>query len=224
MRCHRFRQFIAYLICVGLIYTPFLQAAQLSLPTGDLIAPEVSHEVIEETLEAGSSVQIKAKVTDNVGVKSVTLFYRTKGVEEYERVILMRIANTDEYTVTLGKEVLVEPGIEYYIQAVDLAGNTLLHGYSFSPLSVAVAKPRAPMKPESAVTTKEAMPEAIDETAGVEPDSAKEKKSKTWLWIALGALAVGAIAAAASGGSSDGGDNGGGGGDTGTVVITMPTP
>jgi hypothetical protein len=216
VRNHYLRSFIALLLCVGFIYTPILQAAQLSLPSGDLVAPEVSHEVIPDSLEAGSSVQIKATVTDNVGVKSVTLFYRTKGEEEYKRITMNRIGESNEYAVTLGKQDLVEPGIEYYIQAMDLAGNSLLHGYSFSPLAVNVIAPVAPKAKASEAVAEEATGETIRE----EPQ-AEKKKSKTWLWIVLGAVAVGVIAAAASGG---------GGGDepppdtTGTVVITAPAP
>ncbi|MGD8941433.1 MAG: hypothetical protein PVJ72_18795 [Gammaproteobacteria bacterium] len=218
MRNHYVRLFIALLLSAGFIYTPILKAAQLSLPSGDLIAPEVSHEVIPGTLEAGSSVQIKATVTDNVGVKSVTLFYRTKGEEEYKRISMNRIGDTNEYAVTLGKKDLVEPGIEYYIQAMDLAGNSLLHGYSFSPLAVNVIAPAAP----TAKAPEAVAEEAVGETIREEPP-AEKKKTKTWVWIALGALAVGVIAAAAGGGGGDSG-GGGGGGDTGTVVITAPTP
>ena len=214
MRNHYLRLFITLFLCAGFIYTPILQAAQLSLPSGDLIAPEVSHEVIPGTLQAGSSLQIKATVTDNVGVKSVTLFYRTKGVEEYKRISMNRIGDSDEYAVTLGKDDLVAPGIEYYIQAMDLAGNSLLHGYSFSPLAVNVVPPSAPKASEGVAEKAQPAGEVIRE----EP-KAEKKKSKTWLWIALGVVAVGVIAAAASGGG--GGD---GGGDTGTVVVTAPTP
>ncbi|KPJ93770.1 MAG: hypothetical protein AMJ53_06565, partial [Gammaproteobacteria bacterium SG8_11] len=149
------RSFIALLLCAGFIYTPILQAAQLSLPTGDLVAPEVSHEVISDSLEAGSSIQIKATVTDNVGVKAVTLFYRTTGTEEYRRVSMNRLGDTDEYAVTLGKTELIEPGIEYYIQAMDLAGNSLLHGYSFSPLKVSVIAPAAPKVEAPVAVTEE---------------------------------------------------------------------
>jgi hypothetical protein len=217
VRNRNLRSFITLLLCAGIIYTPILQAAQLSLPTGDLVAPEVSHEVISDSLEAGSSVQIKATVTDNVGVKAVTLFYRTTGTEEYKRITMNRLGDTDEYAVTLGNTELIEPGIEYYIQAMDLAGNSLLHGYSFSPLKVSVVAPTAP-KAKAPVAATEETP-LPGETIREEPQVEK-KKSQTWLWIALGALAVGAIAAAAGGGG--GGDDSGGG--TGTVVVTSPTP
>lgn len=214
MRNHYLRLFIALLLCVGFIYTPILKAAQLSLPSGDLVAPEVSHEVIPSALEAGSSLQIKATVTDNVGVKSVTLFYRTKGEEEYKRISMNRIGETNEYAVTLGKSDLVEPGIEYYIQAMDLAGNSLLHGYSFSPLAVNVVAPTAPAAAKA--------PEAVAEGETIrEKQPAEKKKVKTWVWIALGALAVGVIAAAAGGG---GGGDGPPPDNTGTVVINAPTP
>ena len=219
MRNHYIRSIVTILTCVGFIYAPFLKAAQLSLPSGDLVAPEVSHEVIPDSLEAGSSVQIKATVTDNVGVKSVTLFYRTKGTEEYKRVSMNRIGETDEYAITLGKSELVEPGIEYYIQAMDLAGNSLLHGYSFSPLAVNVVAPSAPAAVAPAAVAAE---EPAGETIREEPQ-AEKKKSNTWIWIAVGALAIGAIALAAGGGGG-GDDGGGGGGDTGTIVISGPNP
>ena len=216
MRNYHLRLFIALLLCAGFVYTPILKAAQLSLPSGDLVAPEVSHEVIADSLEAGSSVQIKATVTDNVGVKSVTLFYRTKGEEEYKRVNMNRMGESNEYAITLGKMDLVEPGIEYYIQAMDLAGNSLLHGYSFSPLAVNVVAPTAP---------KAAAPEAVAEGETIREEApAEKKKTKTWVWIALGALAVGVIAAAAGGGGGGGDGGGTTTGDTGTVVITAPTP
>jgi hypothetical protein len=204
------RSYITLLLCVGFIYTPVLHAAQLSLPTGDLVAPEVSHEVIPESLEAGSSVQIKATVTDNVGVRSVTLFYRTVGEEEYKRTSMNKIGETDVYAVTLGKDELVAPGIEYYIQAMDLAGNSLLHGYSFSPLVVNVIAPGETV---------------AGETIREEPKAEPKKKTNTWLWIGLGALALGAVAAAAGGGGGDSGTAANnGGGDTGTIVISAPPP
>lgn len=215
MRNHSLRLFITFILCAGFIYTPILQAAQLSLPSGDLIAPEVSHEVIPGSLEAGSSVQIKATVTDNVGVKSVTLFYRTKGAQDYKRAIMNRIDDTDEYAVTLGKDDLVAPGIEYYIQAMDLAGNSVLQGYSFSPLSVSVVPPAALPTKEAGATAGKAQPSG--ETIREEPKP--KKKIKTWVWIVAGVVAVGVIAAVAGGGGG-GSDSGG----TGTVVIDAPAP
>jgi hypothetical protein len=216
VRNHYLRLFIALLLSIGFIYTPILKAAQPSFPSGDLIAPEISHEVIPDTLEAGSSAQFKATVTDNTGVKSVTLFYRTKGEEEYKRISMNRIGETDEFAVTLAKNDLAEPGVEYYIQAMDLAGNSLMYGHSAFPLAINVAAPATP----KAAAPKAVAKEAVGTTIREEPP-AEKKKTKTWVWIGLGALAVGVIAAAASGGGDSGGGNGG---ETGPVIITAPTP
>ena len=209
MRSHCLRLITTLVLCVALIHTPFLKAAQLSLPAGDLVAPEVSHEIIPDALEAGSSVQIKATVTDNVGVESVTLFYRIKGGEDYKRTIMNRIGDTDDYAVTLGKEDLAAPGVEYYIQAMDFAGNSLLHGYSFFPLLVSVVAPTG---------TNDQAEEKVDNTIHEKPPIEK-KKTNAWIWIGLGALAVGAIAAIAGSGGDDGDGN-----TSGTVVVSAPVP
>ena len=74
----------------------------------------------------------------------------------------------------------------------------------------------APKTKEEKAVAEKAPP--AGETIREEP-KAEKKKSKTWLWIALGVVAVGVIAAAAGGG---GGDDGGS--DTGTVVISGPSP
>lgn len=205
-----FRQLVVLMFCLSSIYTPFLQAGQLSLPSGDLIAPKVTHEPITNLLKPGSSVAIKARVTDNVGVETVTLFYRVSGTKDYQRAKMSRIANTDMFSVTLGKEKLAKPGLDYYIQAMDLAGNSLLHGYSFSPLSLSVGE--SEMLAEVPIDVKG------DKGSGT---AGAEAKSKNWWWIALGVVAAGAAIAAAS---DDGDDSSKGGGDSGTVVISGPSP
>jgi hypothetical protein len=130
------------------------------------------------------------------------LFYRTQGAEDYKRIKMNRSGETDEYTVTLGGRQIKAPGLEYYIEANDAAGNSLLHGYSFSPLSVSVVDPGSG---QSIVSQ--------DSKSQVKTGN----KSKKWLWIALGALAVGAIAAAAGGGEDNPPEDG-------AVVVSGPTP
>jgi hypothetical protein len=185
-----------------LIYTPILRAAQLSLPSDKPTAPEISHGIIPGSLEAGSSVQIKVTVNHNAKIKSVTLFYRTKGTQEYKSAAMYRIGDSNEYAVTLGKDDVVAPGVEYYIQALDVTGNSLLHGYSHSPLTLSVVPAATPKAQNNEVVTQKAAAGNL-----LEDSTSGKKKHKTWLWITLGALAVGVIAAATSGGG------GGGGGD-----------
>jgi len=199
----------------SLIFAPLSSADQLALPSGDLIAPKISHELLTESIKAGSSQKIKATVTDNVGIKAVTLFYRNVGAEEYKRIQMNQVEGTNEFVATLGFGDIVEPGVEYYIQAIDLAGNALLHGYSFSPLNIAVITDAS--APDSGTAKSETPPV---ETAKKE-EALGEKKTNKWLWIGLGVLAVGVVAAVAGGG-----DDGEPAAKptTGTVTLSAPVP
>jgi hypothetical protein len=216
MNILKWRKVLALFVCQSLIFSPLIYAEQLSLPASDLIAPEVSHEAIKSTLEEGASLQLRAMVTDNVGVKSVTLYFRVIGSVNYKSVNMQRIGKSDEYAVTLGKQELVIPGIEYYIQAFDLAGNSLLHGYSFSPLKVSVI---------SALDSSKALSET-DEPNMSNTSQLPKKKSNNWIWISLGALAIGAIAAAASsgGGNDDSSPSVKPDGEGTSITINAPAP
>jgi hypothetical protein len=186
------RKAMVIFLCQALAYSPLVNAAQLSLPSGDLIAPEITQDKYIDKVKKGADHPITVTVTDNVGVKLVTLYYKTIGSEEYKRRTMDNITNTDEYHVTINSDEIIPPGVEYYIQAMDNAGNTVLHGYSFSPLSVKT-------------TNGDAATVASGNTAAVLA-SAEEESSNTWLWIGLGALAVVLVAAAAGGGGDSGGD------------------
>jgi hypothetical protein len=180
---------LVIILCQTLVYAPLLRAAQLSLPSGDLVAPEISQEQYINTIKKGADHPITVTVTDNVGVKQVTLYYRTIGTEEYQRKSMDNIANTDDYHAMIKSDQIKAPGVEYYVQAMDNAGNTLLHGYSFSPLSVKT-------------TNGDAATVASGDTAAIL--TAEEESSNTWLWIGLGVLVVGLAAAAGGGGGGDG--------------------
>ncbi len=183
------RTSLVVILCQTLAYAPLLSAAQLSLPSGDLVAPEISQENYINTVKEGDDHPITVTVTDNVGIKQVTLYYRIIGTEEYQRRAMDNIVNTNDFHATIKSDQIKAPGMEYYIQAMDNAGNTLLHGYSFSPLSVKT-------------TNGGAATVASSDTAAVLASS-EEESSNTWLWIGLGVLAAGLVAAAAGGGGGD---------------------
>ena len=178
---------ITLIACHAMVYAPLLRAAQLSLPSGDLIAPVVTQDKYENTVRPGTDHEVEVKVTDNVEVNLVTMFYRTIGKGEYKRLTMQKVGTSDLYVVNIDADEIVSPGIEYYVQAMDLAGNTVLHGHSFSPLSVKTSNGDTAVAASSTSTTLEA-----------------EESSNTWLWIGLGVLAVGVAAAA---GGSSGGDS-----------------
>jgi hypothetical protein len=199
------RIFLTYFLSLSLIFTPLLQAEQLALPSADLIAPQVIHETIKEPSTPGINQKITAVVTDNVAVQSVTLFYRSVGNKEYQRKS-MSTKGSDIYSAVIDADEMRAPGIEYYIQATDAAGNNLLHGYAFSPLLVTVSG-------TAAATVAATAP--VKNEANMAPK--KEESSNKWLWIGLGVLAVGA--AAGGGGGSDSSTP-----PTATLTITTTEP
>ena len=71
---------------------------------------------------------------------------------------------------------------------MDHAGNTLLHGYSFSPISVKTVAAGA-----ATVAASDKIPKLF------EKEKAGEESSNKWWWIGLGAL----VLAGAAGGGGD---------------------
>ena len=189
-------------------------AEELALPSGDLIAPKIEHSELPEHTP-GEPLTLSATVTDNRGLDSVILFFRTKGEPQYSRTKMTALSGTHIFSATLAAYEIDSPGLDYYIQATDLAGNTVLLGYSFSPLSINIKGANGVLTPEGNQQLSQNIP-------------AKEKtpllKNK-WFWVAVAAVVVGA--AAAGGGSSGDGDTaprGSGPDDSGEVTITVPLP
>ncbi|MDH5612646.1 MAG: hypothetical protein OEY66_09360 [Gammaproteobacteria bacterium] len=188
--------------CHTLAYAPLLRAEQLSLPTSDLAAPKISQEKYIETVEPGKNHEVIVTVTDNVGVKQVVLYYRVTGTEAYKSLAMQNINKSDDYRANITADQIKSPGIEYYVQAMDFAGNTLLHGYSFSPISV---------KTVSAGTVAATPSEKVPTLFAKEKE--EEEESYTWYWVGLGVLAL----------AAGGGGGGGGGSSTPTATLTVTT-
>jgi len=195
-------------------FSPRLHAGIPSIPGNDFIGPTIEHSVVTDSIEVGTAYQIKAVVTDNVGVKIVLLFYRVAGTEDYKRVQMSPVDGTDNYTVTLGYKETIEPGIEYYFQAIDYAGNSFLYGYSFSPLQLRIVKNQTQQIPELVQSGAKGNPK---------PDKKSEGKLDKWVWIGLSVLAVGVIAAVA-GGDDSADQNSGAKPETGSIIISGPGP
>jgi len=203
-----FQMILVALLSVSFVLFPVVQAAELALPSGDLIAPSIEHTSIEKDIYTGQQIDIKATVTDNVGVKDVILFYRDANATEFKRLKMNRDLDSFIYTAQL--IATDSPSLEYYIQATDQGGNTVLFGYSFSPLTIAVTP--------AAMDNSDTQAVVDASTVGLDGENKKSGISK-WVWIGLGVVAAGA---ALSGG-------GGGGGSTpppstGSLTISGPTP
>jgi len=209
-------QMIAFLSLLTMMLPLSVHAAgnaQLALPSGDLVAPEVVHEVGREPLVPGQPYTISVKATDNVGVKQVLLYYRSIGSgDDYKRVLLKNV-EPSKYTVTLPGAEIVNPGIEYYVQTEDLAGNTLLTGYSFSPLVVKSESTVSKGEAFASMSAGASVAEALNPAGTDGANSADPIWKNKWLWIGVAAVAGIAL--------SSGGDSGNPGTKTDTNGVTI---
>ncbi len=198
------------LLSSSLIFMPVVYAAELALPSGDLVAPVIKHTPIGKDIPPGQAVDVTAIITDNVGVKEVILFYREIDATDFKRMRMKRDLDSDTYAAKL--PAIASPGVEYYIQATDLAGNVLLYGHSFSPLTITVAP----------VAAGDGDAEAVAATEFIPASEGEEEKSgiSKWVWVGLGVVAVAALA----GGGSGGGGTIASSPNTGTVTINGPVP
>jgi len=130
----QFGKMLFFYIVVSLYPTHLTHADIL-----DLNAPDIDHEVSDDYLGDRSFITIDAKVTDNLGVKLVTLFYRLKGETIYKSLDMHRVKRSNIYKAILQQDGVDDPGVEYYIKATDITGNSTLRGYADSPIFVQAA-------------------------------------------------------------------------------------
>ncbi len=162
----------------------------------DFEAPIIEHEKIESGLRGENQI-FTATVVDNDVVAGVTLFYRFAGDTEFVQQPMQLLGSTSLYTASVETEGVTANEIEYYIQAEDSSENVVLKGFAFDPLIRMIDEGSG-----------------AQETVAVSPDTYVEpipKKKFNILYIALGVLALGAIAAAAGGGGGGSDDDDGGG-------------
>lgn len=214
-------QCITAVIMLVLVWQPFVFADELALPSTDSVAPDGEHNPVSGAMLEGQSMTIKAEVFDNIGVEKVTLFYRVIGSDGFSPIVMEK-TDGDSYSVTIRGKLVVSPGIEYYIQAEDSAGNTRTFGYKFSPYIVKVTPDGVEgggnLYPGDDLRDGDSSM-ALVKNGSADSDSGSSYK---WLWIGLGVLAVGALAGGGGGGGGD--DPPGKTDDTGSIVINGPAP
>lgn len=161
----------------------------------DTRAPHIELEALTESAADRSQV-FTAQVSDDRALESVTLHHRRDGTQPFARATMSPLGDTGYYSVSLPTDPDDLRAIEYYVQALDGNGNRTVEGYAFDPFRRTLL-PAAPL----AVDGRNAEP-AERTAAG---DASLQRR---WWAVALGIVAVGAIAALAGGGGSD--DSGGG--------------
>lgn len=195
-------------------------AQEVTIDGGDITAPVIQHDPQAETANAGRPLEIIAIISDDQEVSEATLFYRVQGNREYFS-INMTLKEAKSYSATIPQDEVIEPGLEYFIQSTDEAGNSILRGFSFEPLVILVS----PYIPDFG--TQE---ELVSEDYNTDDLVLKSEFGKTtpwykkwWVWTIASGVVLATAAAAGSGGGS-----GGGGGQepptTGTAVIDGAIP
>lgn len=82
--------------------------------------PVIDHTPVKEAW-VGDTISIGAKITDDVGVKGATLYYRQKGAADW--TIVAMGANGAMYSASIPSNDVVAGTLEYYIQAEDFGAN-----------------------------------------------------------------------------------------------------
>ncbi|HEO8418114.1 TPA: lamin tail domain-containing protein [Yersinia enterocolitica] len=87
----------------------------------DLVAPILTNATNVEEIHQMDDLTIRAKATDDKGIKSVVLYYRTNDQTDYEKVLLTVDPSDIEYyaAVLYAANFIAKESIEYYFVATD---------------------------------------------------------------------------------------------------------
>lgn len=105
----------------------------------DHTPPTLAHEPVPRVVE-GQPFTFVVHARDDFGVDQLRLLYRRDKFTDFQAVALQAVEG-GRYEVTLQPDELVGPTLEYYIEAVDRAGNVSLSGTTMAPLAVEIVSP-----------------------------------------------------------------------------------
>jgi len=196
------------LIATTLVVTPaFSQSTISTTNAADANPPSIELERIPSGV-AGQEQVFTSLVSDDGGIKEVKLFYRYKGQAAFTSLPMEPLGNSAYYAASVRPTETETRAIEYYVQAIDTAGNRQIEGFAFEPITRELTRPEVP-----ATTT--------TSTSTAETSTASKSGGLKFWQIILGVLAVGAIAGAAAGG---GGGNDSSPGQTVPLTLTVTSP
>ena len=122
-------------------YTVVLTDFTESTPAGkvvctalDTILPNIYHTPVNQGY-LNNNLVISATATDNIAVRSVTLYYRTVGATDWNTLTMSK--QNDKYSATIFGSELTLDGIEYYIVATDGFGS-IEKGSATAPYTVVI--------------------------------------------------------------------------------------
>jgi len=175
----------------------------------DTRAPVIELEVLTE-VAAADSQSFNAQVADDGELASVTLHHRREGDGPFVRSTMRALGGSGYFGVSIPTDRNDTSAIEYYIQAIDESGNRTVNGFAFDPLRRAFTEASLPLATAPNAATDAAAGGVIAKEA---PRAASN--SRRWWTVALGVVAVGALATLSGGGGDD---------DNGNVPLTIDVP
>lgn len=196
--------FLAILLAAAQVVTTTAQA-QSALP--DAEPPVIEVEEVPTSASAGDQVFL-AQVVDDRELQEVLLYHRREGQQAFVKIPMQVIGESSFYRAIVPSDAEDLRAIEYYVQARDRGGNRTVFGFAFDPL-VRTFDPALALANEPGAAA-----EPGNATSQTAAGSLETRSPIKWWHVALGVLAVGAVAAAAGG--SDGGGNA-----SGTVPLTI---
>ena len=204
------------LIMAALLGVTQIAIGVASAQVTDSEAPVVIHRQAESAGVAGELQTFLARVSDDFEIARVTLFYRQSPEGAYQQIPMRSLLDSiGEYMIAIETDISEYPGLQYYIEAEDTAGNTASRGYDYAPIVLPLETPAA--TPASVAQA----PVASEPAASGEAP----KISNTGLLMGLGALLLlGALAGGGGGSSEGGGTTPPPTGDTVTLTIISDGP
>lgn len=109
-------------------------AGRISCTALDTQSPTLRHTPVNQGY-LNNNLVISCTATDNVGIDTVTLYYRTKGATDWKSTKMLKAG--DRYSATIFGSELDSAGLEYYIAATD-GRNEVFKGSADTPYSVVI--------------------------------------------------------------------------------------
>jgi len=137
------------------------------------------------------------------------LHYRQSDSGRFESIPMRPLLDSiGEYMIAIETSEAAYPGLQYYIDAVDAAGNTTNRGYSYAPIVLPLTEPVAVARSETpGPVIQPTQPAGPAPTEQVAVEDGGSRISPALIVVGVGALvALGALAVAAGGGGGDDGD------------------
>ena len=190
-------RFVSVFICLSLALTPL---AQVRAQINDTEAPVLIHRQLDAGV-AGELQTFLARVSDDFSISDVTLYYRQDDTGEFQSLNMRPLIDSiGEYMIAVETSVGDYAGLQYYIEAVDEAGNKTNRGFEYAPIILPL---RAPEPSIIADTTAGAIIQPDPQVVKTEPvpQSGGFQINPATVLLGVGALlAVGALVAGGSGG------------------------